>query len=404
MRPADAVFQFPNSDGQRLAGRLEWPLGTPRAFALFAHCFTCSKGSAAAARIARGLSRLGLAVLRFDFTGLGDSEGEFANTGFSSNVEDLVAAADALRREHRAPSLLIGHSLGGAAVLLAARRIPEVRAVATLAAPSEPGHVRRLLRGSEDEIRRAGSAEVELGGRRFRIGRAFLDDLEDATLLERLPELGAALLVAHSPQDEVVGIDHARRLFEAARHPKSFLTLDGADHLLTRRADAEYASGLIRAWVERYLDPAPEPEATERGTVRVREVGRGFEQEIQAGEHLWLADEPVALGGGDLGPNPYDLLLGALGACTSMTLRMYARHKGLDLEHVAVTLRHERVHAEDCADCEQGKGRRLERIERVIELEGRLEPAQRQRLLEIADRCPVHRTLEGLDAIVTRLA
>jgi putative redox protein len=397
-------FEFPGGLGHALAARLDRPVGRARAFALFAHCFTCSKDLAAASRIARALSERGVAVLRFDFTGLGHSEGEFSNTNFSSNVDDLVAAADHLRRSHRAPELLIGHSLGGAAVLAAAARVPEARAVATLGAPADPAHATGLLGDAVERIREQGEAEVELAGRRFRIRRQLLEDLAAQELERSIAQLRRALLVLHAPLDAVVGIEHASRIFQAARHPKSFVSLDRADHLLTRREDAEYAAGVIAAWASRYLSPAEEDEAPDQREVVVRETGEGrFAQEIAAGRHRLRADEPGSVGGSDTGPTPYGLLLAALGACTSMTLRLYAERKRWPLERVTVRLSHEKVHARDCEECETREGR-VDSIEREIALEGALDDEQRRRLLEIADRCPVHRTLHSEVRIASRLA
>jgi putative redox protein len=390
-------FDFPNPAGQRLAALLDLPAGgRPRAYALFAHCFTCGKDNLAAARIARALSERGIAVLRFDFTGLGASEGEFANTHFSSNVADLVAAADHLRRTQQAPALLIGHSLGGAAVLAAAADLPEVRAVATIGAPADPAHVTGLFRDHLDEIRKHGEVEVQLEGRPFRIRREFLDDVAEQKLVWHITRLKRALLVMHAPADQTVGIENAGEIFAAAKHPKSFVSLDNADHLLSGKGDAAYVGNVITAWAEHYLDAPPEAaaaEAVEAGTVVVAETGEGkLQQAITAGRHHLLADEPVAVGGLDSGPGPYDLLLAALGACTSMTLRLYAERKKLPLDRISVRLRHQKIHAADCADCETTEGM-LDRIERTITLTGDLDEAVRARLLEIADKCPVHRTL-----------
>jgi putative redox protein len=378
-----------------LAGLLDLPAGQVRAYALFAHCFTCGKDVHAARRIAEALTSLGIGVLRFDFTGLGASEGEFANTTFSSNVADLVAACAHLRRTRAAPAILIGHSLGGAAVLAAAGDVPEARAVVTIAAPSDPGHVTGLFKERLGELGGGDEIEVTLAGRAFRIGKGFLDDIGGHRLLERVASLRKALLIFHSPTDPIVGIDNAAAIFAAAKHPKSFVSLAGADHLLSARGDAVYVANVLSAWVERYLDMAPvapdlaEPEA---GVV-VRETRAGkFQQEITAGRHRLLADEPLQVGGSDSGPNPYDLLLAALGACTSMTLRLYADGKSLMLRRVTVRLTHSRIHAADCESCETKSGM-LDRIERSIELDGDLDEAQRARLLEIADKCPVHRTL-----------
>lgn len=400
---------FAGGDGQTmLDARLDLPEGKPRAYALFAHCFTCGKDVFAASRIAAGLTRHGIAVLRFDFTGLGMSDGEFANTTFSSNIADLVAAADWLRREHAAPGILIGHSLGGAAVLAAADAIPEAAAVCTVAAPAEPAHVRRHLRVSAEEIEREGRGEVRLAGRPFTITRQFLDDIEEHRLEDRIGRLGKALLVFHGPRDEVVGIDNATRIFAAAKHPKSFISLDDADHLLTRREDAIYVADVIAAWAGRYIAPV-EPEALPElsapaGAVVVAEAGSGeYAQAISVGgRHSLRADEPLDFGGNDSGPSPYDFLLAGLGACTTMTMRMYASRKGLALARASVTLRHDKIHARDCETCETKDGK-IDRIAREITLEGDLDEAARSKLLEIADKCPVHRTLHSEILIETTL-
>jgi uncharacterized OsmC-like protein/alpha-beta hydrolase superfamily lysophospholipase len=387
-------FDFLNARGERLAGLLDSPIGEARATALFAHCFTCGKDLRAARRIAEGLTALGIAVLRFDFTGLGASEGEFANTTFSSNVADLVAAADQLRKLKHAPAILIGHSLGGAAVLAAAAQVPEAKAVVTISAPSDAAHVAGLFRDGRPQSDAGGDVEVSIGGRPFRIGRAFLADIAEQELGHHIVALHKALLIFHSPTDQIVGIDNATRIFTAAKHPKSFVSLAGADHLLSRRSDAAYVASVITAWAERYLDMAPVAKPDDdAGLVTVRETREGhLQQEVTAGAHRFLADEPVAVGGGDSGPTPYDLLLAALGACTSMTLRLYADQKQLALDRITVRLRHGRIYAADCATCETKEGK-IDRIERTITLEGALDAPQRARLLEIADKCPIHRTL-----------
>jgi uncharacterized OsmC-like protein/pimeloyl-ACP methyl ester carboxylesterase len=398
-------FQFPGSEGLQLAAALDTPDGPIRAYALFAHCFTCGKDVLAAKRIAVALAAKGIAVLRFDFTGLGSSEGDFANSTFSSNVTDLVRAADHLRKTYQAPALLIGHSLGGAAVLAAAAQIPEARAVVTIGAPSDPFHVTGLLAGSIEEIRERGEAEVSLAGRPFTIKRAFLDDVAEHSLMEHITQLHKALLVMHSPTDDTVGIDNATRIFIAARHPKSFVSLAGADHLLSDRRDAVYVADVIAAWVSRYLDAqkadndADESEAPREVVVRETRNGK-FQQTVTVGPHQLLADEPVAAGGDDTGLAPYDFVLAGLGACTSMTMRLYADRKSLPLERTTVTLRHNKIHAEDCAECETKAGM-LDQIERVITMEGALDAEQRRKLMEIADKCPVHRTLTSEVRILT---
>ena len=388
-------LEFANEMGEKLAALVDLPLGKPVAFALFAHCFTCGKDNISAKRISERLAMCGIAVLRFDFTGLGMSEGEFADTHFSSNVDDLVAAGDHLRKTYGAPAILIGHSLGGAAVLAAAHRIPDARAVVTIAAPSDPAHVVGLFKDHVDKIREQGQVEVQLAGRPFRIKREFLDDVAEQRIEDCLANLRKALLVFHSPTDDIVGIENASRIFTTAKHPKSFVSLAGADHLLSKKDDAVYVANVIAAWAERYLEQPAERSDEQVGIVLVRETGGGkFQQEIMSGPHRFLADEPVKAGGLDSGPGPYDLLLASLGACTSMTLRLYAENKKLPLQRVSVRLTHNKIHAEDCLNCETKEGM-IDRIDRNITLEGALSADERKRLLEIADKCPVHRTLES---------
>jgi putative redox protein len=388
-------LEFANEKGEKLAALVDLPLGKPVAFALFAHCFTCGKDNVSAKRISERLAMCGVAVLRFDFTGLGMSEGEFADTHFSSNVDDLVAAGDHLRKTYGAPAILIGHSLGGAAALAAAHRIPDARAVVTISAPSDPAHVVGLFKDHVDKIREQGQVEVQLAGRPFRIKREFLDDVAEQRIEDCLANLRKALLVFHSPTDDIVGIENASRIFTTAKHPKSFVSLAGADHLLSKRDDAVYVANVIAAWAERYLEQPAERSDEQVGIVLVRETGGGkFQQEIMSGPHRFLADEPVKAGGLDSGPGPYDLLLASLGACTSMTLRLYAENKKLPLQRVSVRLTHNKIHAEDCLNCETKEGM-IDRIDRNITLEGALSADERKRLLEIADKCPVHRTLES---------
>ncbi|MCE8001013.1 MAG: OsmC family protein [Rhodobiaceae bacterium] len=386
---------FPGHAGDILAARLDLPDGPVLATALFAHCFTCGKDIPAARRVAARLSAMGIAVLRFDFTGLGHSEGEFSNTTFTSNVDDLLAACHYLDDRGLAPSILIGHSLGGAAVLKAAGQVQTLKAVVTLGAPFDPGHVTHNFADALPEIIKRGVADVNLGGRPFQIGKAFIEDVAAGELTPAIGGLKAALLVMHAPRDAIVSIDNASQIFLAAKHPKSFVTLDDADHLITRPADAEYAADVISAWVTRYVEltpPAPPPGAPE-GIVRVSEADpAGFLQDVNSGpEHHILADEPLAYGGTNKGLTPYGLVSAGLGACTSMTIRMYARRKGWPLTGVSVDISHNKVHAQDA---ETATNNRVDRFERRIRLIGNLDADQRARLLEIADKCPVHRTLE----------
>ncbi|UWQ85088.1 bifunctional alpha/beta hydrolase/OsmC family protein [Leisingera caerulea] len=395
---------FTGHAGNTLAARLDLPEGPVLATALFAHCFTCSKDIPAARRIAGRLAAMGIAVLRFDFTGLGHSEGEFENTTFSSNVADLIKAAQYLAGRNMAPALLIGHSLGGAAVLRARAGIPSVKGVVTLAAPFDPGHVSHHFEAALPEIEAKGRAEVCLGGRPFVIGKEFVDDISAEALAPAIAELKAALLVLHAPRDETVSIDNAASIFTAAKHPKSFVTLDDADHLISRPADAEYAAEVIAAWAGRYIGmapPAPPPGAPE-GILRVTEADPdGFLQDVQSGPyHHALADEPLAYGGTNRGMSPYGFVAAGLGACTSMTLRMYARRKGWPLEGISVDVSHDKVHAQDALPSGPAK---IDQFTRVVRLCGPLSEEQRARLLEIADKCPVHRTLESGAKVVTRL-
>ncbi len=397
-------FTFPGHAGHQLAARLDLPDGPHLATALFAHCFTCSKDITAARRIAARLSAMGIAVLRFDFTGLGHSEGEFANTSFTSNVDDLHAACRALDARGMPPALLVGHSLGGAAVLRAASEMDQIKAVVTIGAPADPGHVTHNFAEALPTILANGQAEVTLGGRPFTIGKDFVEDVEMANLTKSLGKLNAALLVMHAPRDTTVGIENAAEIFTAARHPKSFVTLDNADHLMTDAADAEYAADTIATWAGRYIDltaPAT-PSDLPEGVLRVTEAdAAGFLQDIQSGPHHIAADEPASYGGTNKGLTPYGLVSAGLGACTSMTIRMYARRKKWPLTGVHVDISHNKSHATDAGSDTPTK---IDTFTRTITLQGDLDADQRQRLLEIADKCPVHRTLEQSSHITTALA
>ncbi|MFZ3585139.1 alpha/beta fold hydrolase [Loktanella sp. DJP18] len=397
---------FEGHSGGMLAARLDMPDGQVRATAIFAHCFTCSKDIPAARRIASRLAAQGVAVLRFDFTGLGHSEGEFANTHFSSNVEDLLRAASYLTARDMPPTLLIGHSLGGAAVIKAAPDVPGLRAVVTIGAPFAPGHVSNNFGEKLDEIRENGSATVSLAGRDFTIRKSFIDDIGAASLIEALRHLGAALLVMHAPRDATVGIDNASEIFTAARHPKSFVSLDTADHLITQEEDAVYTADIIATWSSRYLasrDVRPEA-VPPTGVIRVSEYdAEGLRQGVcVAGRHHLIADEPTRVGGTDQGPTPYEYLAAALGACTAMTMRLYARRKDIPLAHTEVDVTHDREHLADCEACEDGTPK-VDVFSRKIRLEGDLSDEQRASLLRIADKCPVHWTLESVAVIKTQL-
>jgi len=399
--------RFHSSAGVELAGVLHLPdAGSPRAFALFAHCFTCTKNVKAAVNIAEALCLEGIAVLRFDFTGLGQSEGEFADTHFSSNVQDLVDAADYLKHEHHAPDILVGHSLGGTAMLAAAHRISSAVAVATIGSPADAGHVLHLLDDDLAAIEERGEALVTLAGREFRIRKDFVDDVRSQSVRDGIRGLRKALLVMHSPVDQIVPVEEAANIYRSALHPKSYVSLDNADHLLSRAGDSRYAGHVLAAWASRFIhDPDDEVEPAVYHTGHVVVSGRPediFRVSINADGHRMQGDEPENYGGTDSGPSPYDLLSAALASCTVMTLNMYARRKRLPLESVRVDVQHGKIHAEDCLDCESEKGK-IDRFVRMIHLKGDLTAEQRQRMLEIADRCPVHRTLHGEIDIRSRL-
>lgn len=397
--------EFQSANGELLAARFDKPDGKIRGYALFAHCFTCTKDILAARRIANHLSRLGVAVLRFDFTGLGSSQGEFANTSFASNVEDLVKAAEYMRAQGEAPSILIGHSLGGAAVLAAATEIPDVKGVVTIGAPADAEHVLEMFDDRIEEIEREGVAEVMLAGRPLKIGKGFIEAARETRLTDRIAKIRASLLVLHAPLDQTVGIENATKIFQAAKHPKSFVSLDDADHLLTRESDSEFAAEMISAWASRLL-PKDQPQGEEPiEHVSVKETRDSkFQNTVQAGKHRLFADEPASVGGTDTGPSPYDFLSAALGACTSMTLRMYAEFKKLDLGAVTVDVSHEKVHYKDCQECtedEMSQSGKIDRFERRISIEGDVSPEIADKVEEIANKCPVHRTLEKNSKVIT---
>lgn len=389
-------FDFPNSNGDTLSGKLDLPDGKPRAYALFAHCFTCSKDIIAPHTISKALTQNGIAVLRFDFTGLGSSQGDFANTNFSSNVDDLLSACKHLGERYRSPELLIGHSLGGAAVLKAAASLPRVKAVATVGAPSSIEHVTHLFNDDIEEIEKEGEAEVNLAGRKFTIKKQFIEDLKDTEILDQLKNLKKALLVMHSPTDDTVSVDHAAQIFTAAKHPKSFVTLDNADHLLMNREDAKYAGSVIGSWASRYVSKANVNEVkVNEGVVLVKSRQNAkFTQDVFTKDHHVIVDEPLSYKGSNLGMTPYGYLLAGLGACTSMTIKMYAERKGIRLDDIRVELKHDKVHAKDCDDCETTSGK-IDVIEKKIFIEGDISEEQRKRLHEIAEKCPVNKTLQS---------
>lgn len=398
---ASKRIRFTNQEGYQLAAYLEKPAdGRAKAYALFAHCFTCGKNLKAVVNITQALTQSGFAVLRFDFTGLGESEGDFADTNFSSNVDDLVAAADFLEDNYQAPQLLIGHSLGGAAVLIAAQRLKNISALVTIGAPARPDHVTRLFTDDIEKINKQGQAEVSLGGRPFTIRKQFLEDIRDVHDSHSLKKINRPILIMHSPADQTVSIDNAADIYQQLLHPKSFISLDRADHLLSKKEDSHYAGNLIASWVLRYIFTKEPSRLTTDKQVVTRTANR-FTTEVMTDEHALIADEPLDIGGGDLGPSPYELLAASLGACTGMTLRMYANHKNWPLEEVRVHLQHDKIHAKDC-DGEDEKTK-IDRIERVIEIEGDLNVKQRDRLLQIANKCPVHKTLHKPVKIITSL-
>ncbi len=398
-------IDFKSQEGHKLTARIELPADrNPGSFALFAHCFTCNKNLSAVRNISRALTSAGFGVLRFDFTGLGESEGDFADTNFSSNIQDLKAAAEFLKKEYLAPSLLIGHSLGGAAVLYAAAEIDSVSAVATIGAPADPKHVKNLISSGMSDINEKGFAEVSIGGRPFTIKKQFIEDLEAVDMSAVLAKMRKAVLVAHSPQDNIVGIDNAASIFTKARHPKSFVSLDGADHLLSKAEDSAYIGNVIANWAKRYIsfEEKAKPD-TKLQVVASLDGADKFTTQIKAGKHYLIGDEPESYGGNDFGPTPYDFVSAGLASCTAMTIKMYADRKNWKIDEVNVHIKHSKQHAEDCGACEESTSSKIDQFDRVIELKGDLDESQKQRLLEIANKCPVHKTLLSEVKIETKL-
>lgn len=394
---------FLNNENQKLSGRLELPSEqTPHNFAIFAHCFTCNKNLSAVRNISKALTSQGFGVLRFDFTGLGESDGDFEDTNFSGNVEDIVSAANFLEENYMAPTLIIGHSLGGAASIFAASEINSIKAVATVGAPSNPKHVTHLLNSSMEEIQDTGMAVVNLSGRDFTIKKQFIDDLETKSLPEIAKNLRKALLVMHSPQDSTVKVKNAEEIYVAAHHPKSFVSLDGADHLLSRKEDSIYAGEIIAGWAKRYVEVPEQDILKSKHQVAVSlDADDGFTTQMKVGDHYLIADEPVSFGGNDFGPSPYELVSAGLSACTAMTIQMYAKRKGWDVKNVQVHTSYGKTHAQDCQDCDATSSK-IDTFNRDIQFEGNLDEKQIERLLQIADKCPVHKTLHNETQVITK--
>lgn len=395
---------FTNAQGKSLSGRLDLPLEQePHNFAIFAHCFTCTKDFSAVRNVSKALASEGFGVLRFDFTGLGDSDGDFADTNFSSNVEDLVQAAAFLKKEYKAPSLLVGHSLGGAAAIFAASEIPSIQALATIGAPSNPVHVKKQFSSHIDTIEKDGQANVELAGRDFIFKKQFFDDLEQQSCEAAASKLeGKALLILHSPQDATVSIKNAEEIYHAAKHPKSFVTLDGSEHLLIDKKNAAYVGKVISGWAARYIDvPLEEAIKSNHQVVASLDNEDGFTTLLKLGNHYMKADEPVRVGGNDYGPTPYELLAGSLSACTAMTIQMYAKRKGWLIENVEVHTSYSKNYAEDCENCD-GESNKIDTFNREIKLIADLDEKQRARILQIANKCPVHKTLLSQTQVLTK--
>lgn len=396
---------FKNNEGQSLVGRLELPVNQhPHNFAVFAHCFTCNKNLSAVRNIGKALTSNGFGVLRFDFTGLGESEGDFADTNFSGNVEDLIAATEFLKENYKAPTLMIGHSLGGAAAIYSSAEVESIQAVAVIGAPSNPKHVQHLLHSSIEEIQKDGKAVVNLSGRDFTIKKQFLDDLKNKTLTSTVKNLRKPILILHSPQDSTVEIQNAEELYKAAHHPKSFVSLDGADHLLMNKRDSAYVGDIISGWAKRYLDLKPTEKApvSKHQVVASLDFEDGFTTQMKVGNHNMVADEPISYGGNDFGPSPYELVSAGLSACTAMTLQMYAKRKKWHIDNVEVHTSYSKTHATDCEDCESPNSK-IDTFNRVIKIEGDFDDKQLQRLLQIADKCPVHKTLHSDTQVITTL-
>lgn len=394
--------KFKNKEGILLSAKLDLPItGKPLHYAIFAHCFTCNKNLNAVRSISSALTKNQIAVLRFDFTGLGDSEGDFSETNFSSNINDIIAASEFLKENYKAPELLVGHSLGGAGVLFSANSIKSVKAIATIGAPSNPSHVQNLFTGKIEEIEESGEAEVNIGGRPFNIKKQLLEDIKNTDYSFNDHKDQPSVLIMHSPQDEVVEIKNAKEIYEKLIHPKSFITLDGSDHLMSDKADATYAGELISKWAKRYLSKGQTESFETHQNVAVRTHADSFTTEIVSGAHTLIADEPKDVGGDDLGPSPYELLLSALGTCTSMTLKMYLERKEWKYKSIEVHLSHKHKHSEDAKNTDNPSGK-IDEIVRDVKVEGDFSDEQKKKIIEIADKCPVHRSLHSPTEVNTK--
>ncbi|WNB18348.1 bifunctional alpha/beta hydrolase/OsmC family protein [Marivirga arenosa] len=395
---------FKGSQNTELSAEIHFPADDfPHNYIVFAHCFTCNKNLNAVRNIILGLTKKGFAVLSFDFTGLGQSDGDFADTNFSSNIEDIVLASEYLEKEYSSPTMLVGHSLGGAAVLIAAAKIDSVKAIATIGAPAQADHVLHLIENKKEEIIESGGAKVNIGGRSFKIKKQFLDDLQSKDNLSKIEELRKSILILHSPQDETVDISNAAAIYERAHHPKSFISLDQADHLLSKKEDSIYSGEVIASWAKRYVQFNKQAKiSTDSQTVAfIGGKDQIYTTQIIAEGHHLVADEPEKVGGNNFGTSPYGLLTSALAACTAITLRMYANRKNWEVDEILVHVDHDQRYDKDSKDCESSDSK-ITFFDRTIEINGDLDDEQKKRLIEIANKCPVHKTLESKIKVETR--
>ncbi len=389
-------LKIENRKGLKLRAYLELPANQkPNHFAIFAHCFSCNSNFSAVRNISRSLSNHGFGVLRFDFTGLGRSEGEFAESHFSANVEDLLDVSNYLEKHYKAPSLLVGHSLGGAAVIVAGSKLNSIKAIATIGAPATVGHVTHLFSHAIEEVAQKGEVEVKIGGRPFKINEEFVANFSKTNLPKITKELRKPILVMHAPFDKVVGIDNAHEIYHNAMHPKSFISLDDADHLLTKPTDSIYVGNMIGTWVDKYFPPEDNKMIATEGEQLVGHLNileDNFTTSIQTKKHSFIADEPASIGGDDFGPSPYDYLSASLAACTVMTLKMYAQRKQWDLQEVFVYITYSKKHSDEL-DINIETTKQIDHLNKKLKFIGNLDEKQKQRLKEIASKCPVHKTL-----------